>query len=120
MQLRAGRPVSAQPVPDGRLHRVDNGDFDATSKSADSEWFISRWPVSSGSDESNDEASTPSGPSPSEQWAEQVKKTQGFVDVAIRDVTNVVKHFAAMGPLIGLDREMWLVPAEAAEFNGRH
>ncbi|EGE39500.1 hypothetical protein GTY83_00415 [Streptomyces sp. SID4928] len=106
MQLRAGRSVSAQSVPDGRLRRVDNGDFDATSKSADSEWFTGHWPVSSGSDDSNDEAGTLSGPSPSEQWAEQVKKTQGLVDVAMRGVTNVVKHFKTMGPLVGPDREM--------------
>jgi hypothetical protein len=85
---------------------VDNGDFDATSKSADSEWFTGHWPVSSGSDDSNDEAGTPSGPSLSEQWAEQVKKTQGLVDVAMRGVANVVKHFKAMGPLVGPDREM--------------
>ncbi|MGW2550660.1 hypothetical protein [Streptomyces sp. NPDC001635] len=106
MQLRAGRPVAAQLVPDGRLRRVDNGDFETTSKSADSEWFTGHWPVSSGSDDSNDEAGTPSGPSPSEQWAEHVKKTQGLVDVAMRGVTNVVKHFKVMTPLVGPDREM--------------
>ncbi|MEU9623901.1 hypothetical protein [Streptomyces sp. NPDC048155] len=106
MQLRAQRPVPAQSVPDGRLRRVDNGDFDATSTSADSEWFTGHWPVSSGSDDSNDEAGTPSGPSPSEQWSERVKKTQGLVDIAKLGVTNVEEHFKAMGPLVGPDREM--------------
>ncbi|MFF1408042.1 hypothetical protein [Streptomyces sp. NPDC058294] len=98
--------MSVQSVPDGRLRRVNNGDLDATSNAADSEWFTGHWPVSSGSDESNDEAGTPSAPSPSEQWAEQVKKTQGLVDGAMRGVANVVKHFKAMGPLVGPDREM--------------
>lgn len=106
MQLRAGRTVSAQAVPEGRLRRVDCRNFDATGTPADSEWFTSHWPVSSGSDNANDEAGTPSLPSPSEQWAEQVKKTQGLVDVATRGVATVAKHFKAMGPLVGPDREM--------------
>ncbi|MEU5138154.1 hypothetical protein [Streptomyces californicus] len=106
MQLRAGRAVSAQEVPEGRLRRVDNLGFAATGEPADSEWFTSHWPVSSGSDNSNDDAGTPSLSSPSEQWAEHVKKTQSLVDKAMLGVTNVAEHFKAMGPLVGPDREM--------------
>ncbi|MET9403340.1 hypothetical protein [Kitasatospora sp. NPDC002965] len=105
IQLRAGREVVPQSAPDGRVRRVDGGEFDA-EKTADSDWFWERWQELSGDDTPGVDSGTVSEASPSEQWADRLQKTQTVVDAARGAVTPLVGHFAAMEALVGPDREM--------------
>ncbi|WP_261958359.1 hypothetical protein [Streptomyces nigrescens] len=109
MQHRAGRMAKARPgeLAEGRLRKVADGAVVTTdtAKPADSEWFTSHWPPVKDGD-SGGGTGTPSGLSPSEEWAAKINDITGLVENAKKGVTTLDKHFEAMHALVGPGRDM--------------